>query len=112
MLHYHGQADSIITSANSPRYYDHVSEVMGLAPSELDDFYRFFRISGMDHCSGGVGAWHVGQTTAGATSEDAQDNVLLTMVAWVEEGEAPETVTGTKFVNVSPILLSLPMGVW
>ncbi|KAK3049061.1 Feruloyl esterase [Extremus antarcticus] len=72
---------------------------MGLAPSELDDFYRFFRISGMDHCSGGVGAWHVGQTTAGATSEDAQDNVLLTMVAWVEEGEAPETVTGTKFVN-------------
>lgn len=101
ILHYHGQADSIITSTNSPRYYDHISSTMGLAPSELDDFYRFFRISGMDHCSGGVGAWQIGQTAQGATTEDPQRNVLLRMVDWVENGEAPETVTGVKFVNVS-----------
>lgn len=102
ILHYHGQADSIITSTNSPRYYDHVSETMGLSPSELDDFYRFFRISGMDHCSGGVGAWQIGQTTLGATSMlDPQHNILLRMVDWVENGAAPETVTGVKYVNVS-----------
>lgn len=103
ILHYHGQADSIITSENSPRYYDHVSETMGLPPSELDAFYRFFRISGMDHCSGGVGAWQIGQTTLGAADVklDPQNNVLLRMVAWVEQGEAPVTVRGTKFVNVS-----------
>ncbi|KAK5692005.1 Feruloyl esterase [Elasticomyces elasticus] len=101
ILHYHGQADSIITSTNSPRYYDHVSTTMGLPPKDLDEFYRFFRISGMDHCSGGVGAWQIGQNFASTANltEDAQNNVLLRMIDWVESGEAPETVTGTKFVN-------------
>ncbi|KAK0935347.1 Feruloyl esterase [Friedmanniomyces endolithicus] len=101
ILHYHGQADSIITSANSPRYYEYVAETMGLPPRDLDEFYRFFRIGGMDHCAGGVGAWQIGQTlasTAGGTL-DAQHNVLLRMVEWVEQGQAPETVTGVKFVN-------------
>ena len=44
---YHGQADYIISSDNSPRYYEHVSRTMGLPSSDLDKFYRFFRISGM-----------------------------------------------------------------
>lgn len=44
---YHGQADFIISSDNSPRYYNHVSQTMGLPSSDLDEFYRFFRISGM-----------------------------------------------------------------
>jgi feruloyl esterase len=103
ILHYHGLQDSIITSENSPRYYDHVSEKMGMPPSELDDFYRFFRISGMDHCAGGPGAWQIGQTSLGAANvtQDPQHNILLRMVDWVENGNAPETVTGTKFVNVS-----------
>ncbi|KAK3674330.1 Feruloyl esterase [Recurvomyces mirabilis] len=101
ILHYHGQADSIITSTNSPRYYGHVSETMGLPTKDLDAFYRFFRIGGMDHCAGGVGAWEIGQTSAGAAGVEAvpQNNVLLRMVDWVEKGNAPETVTGTKFVN-------------
>lgn len=103
VLHYHGQADSIITSENSPRYYDHVVTTMGLPTSELDSFYRFFRISGMDHCAGGVGAWQIGQTSGGAANVtlDPQHNILLRMVDWVENGNAPDTVTGTKFVNVS-----------
>ncbi|KAK5164210.1 tannase [Saxophila tyrrhenica] len=99
VLHYHGQADSIITSSNSPRYYDHVSQTMGLPPSELDDFYRFFRIAGMDHCSGGVGAWEIGQSAEGDATDESQGNVLMRMVEWVEQGEAPETVRGVKFVN-------------
>ncbi|KAF5346128.1 hypothetical protein D9758_009917 [Tetrapyrgos nigripes] len=57
LIAYHGQADGIITSANSERYYEHVSSTMGLDPSQLNEFWRFFRISGMEHCSGGVGAW-------------------------------------------------------
>lgn len=103
ILHYHGQMDSIITSENSPRYYDHVSQSMGLPPSSLDEFYRFFRIGGMDHCEGGLGAWQIGQTAIGAlnTTLDPQHNVLLRMIDWVENGNAPETVTGVKFVNVS-----------
>lgn len=108
ILHYHGQADSIITSENSPRYYEHVVTSMGLPPRELDEFYRFFRISGMDHCTGGVGAWQIGQSAASTANAtlDAQHNILLRMVDWVENGEAPESVTGIKFVNVSLAFLA------
>lgn len=102
VLHYHGNADSVITSENSPRYYDHVSATMGAPSQVLDEFYRFFRIAGMDHCSGGTGAWQIGQNSESTegVEKDPQHNVLLRMVDWVEKGKAPETVTGTKFVNV------------
>jgi feruloyl esterase len=101
LLHYHGQADPIISSANSPRYYEHVVTTMGAPPAELDDFYRFFRISGMGHCSGGVGAWQIGQDAGGDV--DPQKNVLMRMVEWVEKGSeaAPESVTGVKYIDVS-----------
>ncbi|THU94497.1 tannase and feruloyl esterase [Dendrothele bispora CBS 962.96] len=106
VLTYHGQADAIISSKNSERYYDRVSQVMGLESTELDEFYRLFRISGMHHCSGGPGAWEIGQTLAGSGGNskylmdlDPESNVLMAMVRWVEEGIAPETVLGTKFMN-------------
>ncbi|KAL1586083.1 hypothetical protein WHR41_04881 [Cladosporium halotolerans] len=101
LLHYHGLTDAVITSDNSPRYYNHVSNTMALPSSDLDEFYRFFRISGMDHCSGGVGAWGIGQNAQvlKGTEQTAQNNVLLRIVDWVENGNAPETVTGYKYIN-------------
>lgn len=97
IMTYHGQMDAIISSDNSPRYYEHVSTTMGLSPAELDSFYRFFRISGMGHCTGGDGAWQIGQMTGG--EEDAQKNVLQRIIDWVEKGDAPVTVTGTKYAT-------------
>lgn len=104
VLHYHGMQDQVITSDNSQRYYHHVAETMNLSPSDLDSFYRYFRISGMNHCSGGPGAWSIGQVPAVAVIGDpatltAQDNVLLRVVDWVENGEAPETLRGYNYVN-------------
>lgn len=97
--------DAVITSENSPVYYNLVSRTMGLNSSALDDFYRFFRISGMGHCSGGDGAHMIGNQLMSVSSLDTQNNVLLRMVDWVENGNAPETVTGTRFVDVSFFLL-------
>ncbi|THU95601.1 tannase and feruloyl esterase [Dendrothele bispora CBS 962.96] len=107
LLTYHGQSDTRITPKNSERYYEHVSKTMNLSNSALDDFYRFFRISGMGHCSGGNGAWEIGQTFLGAASNisfdsdsmDPERNVLMAMVRWVEEDVAPDTLLGTKFLN-------------
>ena len=93
--------DEIITSDNSPIYYNLVSQTMGLPSSEIDEFYRFFRISGMSHCTGGDGAHNIGNMITEVSTLNPQNNVLLRMVDWVENGNAPETVTGTKFVNVS-----------
>ncbi|KAF1944607.1 tannase and feruloyl esterase [Clathrospora elynae] len=99
VLHWHGGADFIISSENSARYYEHVSSTMGLSPSELDEFYRYFVVSGTGHCGGGVGAHAIGQGTGEVNNYDPSDNVLTALVDWVENGNAPETLIGTKFVN-------------
>lgn len=99
ILHYHGQMDGIISSENSPRYYEHVSATMGLSPAELDSFYRFFRISGTGHCTGGDGAHVIGQGRTSVESVDPSENVLMAMVNWVESDVAPETIVGTRWVN-------------
>ncbi|EXJ88746.1 feruloyl esterase [Capronia coronata CBS 617.96] len=99
VLHYHGLADGVISSDNSPRYYEHVSQTMGLSPPELDEFYRFFRISGMAHCGGGPGATFIGNTAHNTASLEPDENVLSAMVRWVEEGIAPNTIQGTAYIN-------------
>lgn len=99
ILHWHGAADFIITSENSPRYYDHVRTTMRLSPAELDKFYRYFTVSGTGHCGGGDGAHAIGQGIGEVNSYDPSENVLMAIVDWVENGHAPETLIGTKFVN-------------
>ncbi|KAK6511714.1 Tannase and feruloyl esterase [Arthrobotrys musiformis] len=103
ILMYHGLADCLISSENSYRYYERVSRDMGLPSDDLDEFYRFFPISGLDHCTGGDGAGFVGgsvqYSTPGALNVDPADSVLMTMVKWVEQGIAPETLTGRKLVG-------------
>ncbi|KAL1870341.1 putative feruloyl esterase B-2 [Paecilomyces lecythidis] len=96
VLTYHGLEDQLISSENSKRYYGHVASTMNLAPSQLDEFYRFFTISGMSHCSGGSGAHLIGNQQDNEADTDPQDNVLTALVRWVEEGIAPETIRGTS----------------
>lgn len=97
VLHYHGMMDELISSEDSKEYYSHVSKTMGLPPQDLDEFYRFFTISGMAHCGDGNGANGIGQGSDTYASSDPESNVLMAMVKWVEEGVAPETVRGAKF---------------
>ncbi|KAL4942781.1 hypothetical protein BDV06DRAFT_235227 [Aspergillus oleicola] len=99
ILHYHGLADGTISSSNSPRYYKHVAQTMGLSPAELDDFYRLFRISGMAHCGGGPGAAFIGNSKRNTAGLGPDENVLMAVVRWVEEGIPPDTITGTAYVN-------------
>lgn len=73
LLTYHGLKDGIISSEISPLYYDHVSQTMGLSPDEMDDFYRFFRISGMAHCEGGPGSVFIGNTRKNMATEDPDE---------------------------------------
>ncbi|TDZ13832.1 putative feruloyl esterase B-2 [Colletotrichum spinosum] len=101
ILHYHGLADGTISSENSPRYYEHVSRTMGAGPAALDEFYRFFRISGMAHCGGGPGAAFIGNRAQSVADLDPENNVLMAVVRWVEEGAAPEFVRGTAYVGGS-----------
>jgi feruloyl esterase len=87
--------DPLISSESSKLYYRKVAENMSLAPSQLDEFYRFFTISGMAHCALGTGPAAIGQGIGTYAGSDAEDNVLMAMVKWVEEDIAPETVRGS-----------------
>ncbi|KAH7353288.1 tannase and feruloyl esterase [Plectosphaerella cucumerina] len=101
IMHYHGLQDELISSDNSDRYYQLVTQTMSLPPKELDEFYRYFRISGMAHCTKGTGAFNIGNRASNLAGEEAEGNVLAAMVQWVEEGKAPEYVLGTAFTDDS-----------
>ncbi|KAF7595565.1 hypothetical protein BBP40_005600 [Aspergillus hancockii] len=107
IITYHGQQDGKITSFNTDRFYDHLSEAMHMSPSRLHEFIRFFRISGMSHCNSGPGAWAIGQggrPAAAATPFTKDDNILAALIAWVELGTSPATVKGTKYIDDNPEL--------
>lgn len=56
----------------------------------------------MFHCNSGPGAWVLGQgggAPAIGVQFAAEQNVLAALVAWVEEGIAPEAIGGVKFVD-------------
>ncbi|KAH8804535.1 Tannase/feruloyl esterase [Xylogone sp. PMI_703] len=102
----HGMQDEKITSFNSERFYNNLLAGMHRTPAELEEFYRFFRITGMGHCANGPGAWVVG-TQGGPLATaigglDPEKSVLGALVNWVENGVAPDTLEGTKFVNDDP----------
>ena len=70
----------------------------------MNDFYRLFMIPGMGHCIGGPGAWKMGQGIVGgffpggvitSAVNETKHDVILSLVAWVEGGGAPEIIIGT-----------------
>jgi len=75
MMIYHGTADPIFSSDDTTAWYDAVNaRYLGAG-----NFARFYRIPGMNHCSGGP-----------ATD---QFDMLTPLVNWVEKGQVPESVT-------------------
>jgi feruloyl esterase len=100
LLLYHGLSDPLTSGANSQRYYLNVASQLSASASDLDAFFRYFRISGMAHCGvGGIqgaGAWMFGQSKA---AKGAETNIVDRLVDWVENDNAPDTLEGTKFVG-------------
>lgn len=101
----HGEQDEKITSFNTERFYNYLLEGMHRTPAEMDEDLRYFRVSGMGHCANGPGAWVVGTQggpLATAIGLDPNKSVMAALINWVENGIAPETLEGTKFVNDTP----------
>ncbi|KAF7366036.1 Carboxylic ester hydrolase [Mycena venus] len=93
-LTYHGRRDPLISSTNSKRVYNLISDTLKM--HSLDDFYRLFLIPGMGHCGGGIGPTAFGQSSVASNLvNDTAHNVLLALVDWVEGGVAPATIIGT-----------------
>ena len=108
MLQYHGLADELISTGSTIYFYNHVLQTMAPKGVSLDDFYRFFLVPGMGHCSGSaVAPWYfaAGEQQLNGTThsvpgfENAQHDVILAVMAWVENGTAPDQIVATKFAN-------------
>ena len=111
LIHYHGLSDGLIATGSSIYFYKQVLSTLLPKGIRLSDFYKFYLIPGMQHCSGSVGdaPWYIaggGQPfTLGATVhgvpgfEDPKHDALLALMQWVEHGVAPEEIVATKYVN-------------
>jgi Tannase and feruloyl esterase len=75
MMVYHGVSDTIFSPDDTTAWYDGVAKNNG---GNASNFARFYRVPGMNHCSGGP-------------STD-QFDMLSSLVAWVEQGTAPDSV--------------------
>jgi feruloyl esterase len=78
---WHGWADQLISADGTIDYYKRVQQQMG-GPERTSEFLRLFMAPGVGHCGGGTGPTPSGQLEA--------------LLAWVEEGKAPETLPATR----------------
>ena len=78
ILSWQGLADQLVPPDGTAQYYD---QVLSLDPAATD-FYRLFFAPGTYHCAAGI-APHPYDT-------------LDTLVKWVEEGNAPDTLTAAN----------------
>jgi len=95
VIHYHGWADGLIPSRTSVDYYNRVERTI---PSDFSDSYRLFMIPGMGHCKYGPGPW-VFNNNSDTFHLDPLADMLKHLVDWVENGNAPEVLVGTKYIN-------------
>jgi feruloyl esterase len=82
MLMYFGWADQSLNPQMGVDYYESVTGKLGPGTR---DFFRLFMQPGVFHCGGGVGA--------------GSFEPLLVVVDWVEQGKAPDRITGSRTVD-------------
>jgi len=75
---YHGTSDPIFSSDDTQHWYD---QLMAANGGDASNFARFYRVPGMNHCSGGP------------TTD--QFDMLTPLVNWVEKGEIVESIVAS-----------------
>jgi hypothetical protein len=75
---YHGVSDPIFSAEDTRQWVERVNTAQG---GNAANFARYFPVPGMNHCSGGPAA--------------DQFDMLTSLVKWVEQGVAPESVVAT-----------------
>lgn len=78
LMAYHGVSDPIFSANDTASLFDGLNAANG---GDALSFARYFPVPGMGHCSGGP------------TTD--QFDMLTPLVAWVEQGVAPDTITAS-----------------
>lgn len=111
LLHHHGSADGLIPTGSSVYFHSQVQQTLQPRGIELEDFYRFFVVPGMQHCTGTpkdiAAPWYFAGPNQAASlgsgahstpgfSDETHDE-LLALMAWVEDGRAPDMIVATEW---------------
>jgi feruloyl esterase len=91
---WHGWSDQLITAHGTIDYYTRVQQKMG-GPQKTSEFARFYLAPGVGHCAGGPGP--------------APTGVLDALLAWVEDGKAPETLNAVRRDPSGAVTRSRPL---
>jgi feruloyl esterase len=88
IIMYTGTADPLVPYQDAANYYERVVQQQhGL--KQTQSFFRYFLVPGMGHCSGGPGLNGFGG------KPDSEHDLLLAIVAWVENSKAPDKLIAT-----------------
>jgi hypothetical protein len=109
IIMYHGMADGLIPTGSSSYFYEQVAAAVPGGMASLREWFRFFLVPGMGHCSStSFGApWYFaggGQAPSLGTGvfstpgfSDAKHDALLALMEWVEKGVAVESIVATTW---------------
>lgn len=99
MITWHGLADAIVPHGKTVDYFERLRDTHG---ADLDAVNRLFLIPGMDHCGiqAGPGITHAGF------------DPLSALEAWLETGEAPETLEIARRDAQGEIEWARPVCAW
>lgn len=81
LVMWHGWSDQLIMPRGTIDYYEAVTNRLGGGYAATQQWARLFMAPGVAHCNGGSGAQPQG--------------LFETVVRWVEQGEAPQTIAAT-----------------
>lgn len=95
MLTFHGLADPLVAPSSTKNYYSRTSNLVG-GHSQTQEFHRLYFVPGLGHCRGVGSADGIPGVSPPANPPlPATDQMFDALVDWVENGNAPTSITVT-----------------
>jgi feruloyl esterase len=110
LMMFNGTADPGVPYQSSLEYYERVVQAQGNSLSATQDFFRYYLVPGMGHCSsitGGPGVGDFGQPYSPYVPKDQAHDILLKLVDWVENKNAPDSIIATRYTDPSGTTVAL-----
>jgi feruloyl esterase len=102
LMMFTGTADPGVPFASAIEYYERVVQAQGGDLVKTQDFFRYYLVPGMGHCSsitGGSGLGDFGQPYSPYVPKDSARDMLLKVVDWVENKNAPDSIIATRYAD-------------
>jgi feruloyl esterase len=110
LMMFNGTADAGVPFQSPLEYYERVVQAQGGDLAATQDFFRYYLVPGMGHCSSitaGPGVGDFGQPYSPYVPKDSERDMLLKLVDWVENKTAPDSLIATRFADPAGTTVAL-----